>query len=241
MKLSKCIPKIFTLAAVLGVGTTVALAVEETPKALRLIEEAGAMTKREKINACWKCYIPALASGFLTVVAIVVPTFKLTRENAKLALAYGVSQTALRLYSDKTTPEVRQQIATVSAEAYRQGETIALKPEEAPEDEIVQWRDYISDQEFHATYSQVKWAVKSFNKNILQVEGKGSINEFYEKLCFTELQPIGDNGDRLGWKYTSTYPEIIPIRYAGFTKKGIPCAILDFVNPPQYGFDTEFA
>lgn len=238
MKLANHIPKLYTWIAVIGVGTTAYLAAKETPRAMQLIEMANAKTRREKVNVAWKCYLPAFASGVITITAIIADHSRLVKQNSRLALAYGVGQTALRLYSERATPQERKEIAMVSAAAnVPEGEEFLLQPENAPRDMVVQWRDYISDQEFHASFDQVDYAVKKFNTEILQVEGKGSVNEFYELLSFTELEPIGDTGDRLGWKYTPEYPGIIPLPYYGGTKDGLPCVMLDFVNPPQYGYD----
>ena len=241
MDFQKIPPKLFVSVAVIGVPITAALAVKETPKALQLIAEANAVTPKAKVNAAWKCYIPAMASGVITIAAIIANHSTLMRQNASLALAYGFGQTALRLYSEKQTPQVREQVAAIAQQANNSDTMILLDPSSVPEDMIVLWKDYISEQEFHASYGQVKYAVENFNKEVLQKEGEGSINQFYERLAFTELQTIGDNGDRLGWKYSPEYPEIIPMRYAGFAKNGAPCAMLDFVNPPQYGFDNKFA
>lgn len=241
MNFQKVVPKIFAGVAVVGVPITAALAVKETPKALQLIAAANAVTGKEKAKACWKCYIPAMASGVITIAAIIANHSALMRQNASLALAYGVGQTALRLYSEKASPQVRQEVATIAQQANVPETAVLLDPSSVPEDVIVLWKDYISEQEFHATYGQVKNAVDTFNENILKKNGEGSVNEFYELLLFTGIQTIGDTGDRLGWKYSPEYPEIIPMRYAGFAKNGAPCAMLDFVNPPQYGFDNKFA
>lgn len=241
MDFQKIAPKLFLGVAVIGVPVTAALAVKQTPKALQLIAEAKAVTPKEKVNAAWKCYIPAAASAVITIAAVIANHSTLMRQNASLALAYGFGQTALRLYSEKSTPQVRYEVSAIAQQANDPDTMILLDPSSVPEDTIVQWKDYISDQEFHASYGQVKNAVEHFNKDILQKDGEGSINQFYECLAFTELGTIGDNGDRLGWKYSPEYPEIIPMRYAGFGKNGAPCAILDFVNPPQYGFDNKFA
>ena len=240
MNFQKITPKLFVGIAVIGVPVTAALAVKYTPKAMQLIEEANAVTSKQKVKAAWKCYIPAMASAAITIAAVVANHSVLMRHNTSLALAYGFGQTALRLYSEKATSSERERVSTIAMQA-NVPQMMLLDPVTAPEDTIIKWKDYISDQEFMATYRQVKNAVDDFNENILKKDGEGSINQFYELLAFTGLQTMGDNGDRLGWRYSVEYPEIIPMRYTGFSKNGVPCAILDFVNPPQYGFDNNFA
>ena len=230
MNFEKYASKIFAGVAILSIGMTSVMASEATLRAKRLVEEAGAVTVRDKVRVAGKYYIPAIASGAIGIASVLA----LLNKNTHLALAYGVGQTALRLYSERATPQERQEINTIAMGANVEGETFLLNPESAPEDEIVPWRDYISDQEFRASYAQVKWAVDQFNADIFKIEGEGTLNQFYNYLFFTGIDPIGDMGERLKWKYSETLTEITLLRSPGFTKRGIPCWILDFVDPPQY-------
>lgn len=72
----KATPTILTCISAAGVVVTVVLAVKATPKALKCIEkekevknaENGEnLTRMETIAACWRCYIPAAATGIATI------------------------------------------------------------------------------------------------------------------------------------------------------------------------------
>ena len=104
------------------------------------------------------------------------------------------------------------------------------------------WKEYIYGKEFKATKRQVKEAIRCFNEDYLKLTGEGSVNQLYEYFkYFSELDAIGEQGDNLGWKYTAEYPEVIPLIYSSFSKDALPCAVLDFVNPPNYDYDNKFA
>lgn len=242
MNLEKLTPKIFVCIGVVGTVTTAALAVRETPKAMRLIEEAKAVTRREKFKAAWKCYIPAAASGVITMAAIIANHSVLMRQNAELALAYGFGQTALRLYSERTPVETRNQISAEMMQKKEppKGEMIPLRTDMDPKDQINVWFDYYSSRYFHASTNQVNAAIDEFNETVVKADGRGSLNQLY--LCFhnpDELPPMGF-ANLLGWKYRDGQGAI-PMITTEPDKYGNPKTILDFFNPPQYDFANEFA
>ena len=72
--ISKNSPQILMGVGITGMFTTVVLAVKATPKALELIEETKAeqdvteLTVVDTVKSTWKCYIPAVLTGSLSVV-----------------------------------------------------------------------------------------------------------------------------------------------------------------------------
>ena len=77
--LKKASPTILTCIGAAGVVATAALAVKATPKADSLIKadsrrnhdgDPYAATKLEAVKSCWKCYIPAAATGVATIICI---------------------------------------------------------------------------------------------------------------------------------------------------------------------------
>lgn len=241
MNLQKIAPKIFAGAAILGTVTTAVLAVHETPKALKLIEQANAKTFKEKAKACWKCYIPAGASCVITIASIVSGFNDLMRKNTELAFAYGFGQTALRLYSERA-PEVRQQITAEMMRMQEPPSTVYIPPEECadPKDQVNQCFDYLSGRYFHASTNQIKNAFMEFNETIAKVNGKGSLNQLYS--CFHNPEELPNVGfaDLLGWKYQGG-ETAVPMITTEPDKYGNPCVILDFCNPPNYDYNNEFA
>ena len=241
MNLQKFTPKIFAGIGVVGVVSTAVLAVRSTPKAMQLIEASGARTAKEKFKAAWKCYIPAGASGVITIAAIIANHSVLMRQNAELALAYGFGQTALRLYSERTPVETRNQISAEMMKSQEPPkEIVRLDTGFGPEDQINECFDYLSSRYFHASRNQINKAIDEFNETILKVEGQGSLNQLY--LCFhnqDELPPMGF-ANLLGWKYVNGQGAV-PMVTSEFDKNGNPCIVLDFFNPPQYDYNNTFA
>ncbi len=104
--LKKASPTILSILGVVGVVTTVVLAVKATPKALEHIEDAKEaksrendedLTRMEAVAACWRCYIPATATGIATVGCILGANVLNRRQQASLASAYALLN---RTYQD---------------------------------------------------------------------------------------------------------------------------------------------
>lgn len=237
MNLQKISPKLFAGVAVLGTLTTAILAARETPKAVQLIEASKAKTFREKAKACWKCYIPAGASCVITVASIIGGFSDLMRKNTELALAYGIGQTAIRLYSERTPAEVRQEIGTQMMHMHEPetAQCIQSDPGSDPKDQIVKFYDYMSNQEFYDTRRGVENAIEEFTETVLKVYGYGSLNQLYSCFHNDAIKKSGYVGDVLGWKYVNEQGPI-PLISPDFDKYGNPCIVLDYVNPPIYDF-----
>lgn len=238
MNLQKFAPKIFAGTAILGAATTTVLAVAETPKAMKCIEESNAVTFKEKLKACWKCYIPAGASYVITVASIISGFSSLMQKNTELALAYGFGQTALRLYSERTPVEVRQEIGKQMMAMHEPTITYTVQQDPAADakSQQVKYYDYLSDRDFYASEIQIENAIMEFEETVLKDKGYGSLNELYSCFHNENLKPIGYTGDILGWKYINGQGPI-PLKSPSFDKNGLPCTVLDYVNPPQDEYD----
>ena len=88
--LKKASPTILTCIGAAGVVATAVLAVKATPKADSLIKadsrrnhdgDPYAATKLEAVKSCWKCYIPAAATGVATIICIFGMAKMLTRRS----------------------------------------------------------------------------------------------------------------------------------------------------------------
>ena len=252
-------PKICAGIAIFGVCTTAVLAVRGTPKALLLIEEKKAelnkpvLTKKETVSAVWRNYIPAVTSGVLTIASIITGHSIQLQRNAQLIVAYGASQSALRLYSDLVAKQIgaeqeqllRQQltIETMHAAPVPTGKRIpmdlTIETESDPKDKICEWYDYFGDRYFYDSQRTVLNAIDAFNESMSTGEGYGNLNELYSHFQNEDLKPT-TTGDLLGWTYKDGQGAVPMFTYDK-DKFGNPCIILDFYNPPQYGYDSPFA
>lgn len=90
--LKKASPTILTCIGAAGVVATAVLAVKATPKADSLIKadsrrnhdgDPYAATKLEAVKSCWKCYIPAAATGVaISTIWLITPTLAARRSSS---------------------------------------------------------------------------------------------------------------------------------------------------------------
>lgn len=253
-KVSEHSPVIFACFAVCGTVGTAVLAVKATPKALMLIEEAKkvqdteCLTKKQTVKTVWKCYIPAVSCGLITIGCIIAGYSIGAKRNAHLLTAYGVSETARQLYSayarenlgKEEETAIRQKTAAdlASKTGSANGKLIPIdmdKMDLCPRDEILPCQEYISGQEFYASQNQIDDAIKAFNNSNMLVEGKGCINDLYSCFHNSKLKEI-PGFDNLGWNYERgglVQAWVTP----HLDESGKLYLILDYVNPPVYGYD----
>lgn len=114
MEMAKRSPEILTGIGIAGMITTTVLAVKATPKAIRMLEverdlkkgasdwnEDISLTPIEAVKATWKCYIPAVVTGTISIACLIGAGSVHTRRTAALATAYKLSETALSEYKEK--------------------------------------------------------------------------------------------------------------------------------------------
>lgn len=92
---------ILTGLAVTGTISMAILAVEATPKAMQIIEDAKCETNLEKVKVAWKCYIPAGLVGVTTIACIIGANAINNRRNAALAGLYSMAQSTFKEYQEK--------------------------------------------------------------------------------------------------------------------------------------------
>ena len=212
----KATPTILTCISAAGVVVTVVLAVKATPKALKCIEkekevknaENGEnLTRMETIAACWRCYIPAAATGIATIGCIFGANALNRRQQASLVSAYALAsrsfnsykQKVKELYGEEAHKKVMASLAaekstkpTISAGSLAQMTSVGF--EDANEEERL-FYDAISDRYFQATISQVLQAEYHLNRNFALSGGFITLNQFYEFLSVSKVR----GGDEVGW------------------------------------------
>lgn len=247
-------PKLCAVVATVGVALTAYLAAKATPKAMSLIElkkevlNKEILSKKEKVNAAWKCYIPSAASGVLTVAAIITGHSIHMQRYGELAVAYGLSQTAVRLYSEHVAKrlgeederKIRQDVGVQMMQTMTPPDTKVVPKlmtnEIGPRDQVNICYDYLSGRYFHASQNQIKEAIADYNENALKKNGQACLNDLY--LCFHNPEELPEMGfaNLLGWRYEEGR-EVVPLISVEPDANGNPCMVLDYVNPPQYDYD----
>lgn len=235
-------PAILIGLAILSGGTAVVLAVKDTPKALKRIDdkkrelETDKLTVLETVKTTWPCYVPtALAFTFAAGCAIGSQSIHAKR-HAALATAYKISETALVEYRDKvvdTIGEKKEQTVRDKV-AQEQIDKTPLVPEEVIYTgkgaslflDPLSKRYFISDKQIlHAAENRI-------NKRMMQgFCGSASLNDFFSEIG---LEPVDDSvGYTLGWN--AEYQIDLDIR-PGESKDERPCFVLRHYNPPKYGY-----
>lgn len=236
--ISKNSPTILTIATVTGIGVTAFFCTNATIKAVRIVDELEEekeepLTKLEIVQACWKCYIPAMASAGGSIVCAISSNAVNARRNAALASAYVLATDALKTYKDKTEEilgasksqqiqsEINQDVfknnphdnATLIRTGY--GETLCL--------------DSISGQYFRSSIEKVRWAINEANKELLN-GGYVTINDLYYLLGLKESVL----GSELGWHIEDG---LIIVNFdSELNPDKEPCLVLNYPSLPRYRY-----
>jgi hypothetical protein len=240
--LEKNAPAILIGLAILSGGTAVVLAVKDTPKALKRIEDkkqemgVDKLTPLDTVKATWPCYIPtAIAFTFAAGCAVGSQSIHAKR-HAALATAYKISETALVEYRDKVIETVGEKKEQTVRDKVAQ-EQINKTPLVPSEIKITGrgtslFLDPLSNTYFLSDKQVLHAAENKLNKRMLQsICGSVSLNEFYSEIG---LEPIDDSiGYTLGWN--SEHQIDLDIR-PGESDDEQPCFVVRHHNPPKYGY-----
>lgn len=242
VSMEKNAPAILIGLAILSGGTAVILAVKDTPKALKRIEdkkrETGVdkLTPLETVKTTWPCYVPtALAFTFAAGCAIGSQSIHAKR-HAALATAYKISETALVEYRDKVVETIGEKKEQTVRDKVAQ-EQINKNPVNQKEIIITGKGTSLCLEPFTKRYFEsdietIRRAENKLNKNMLQsICGSTSLNDFYIEIG---LEPVDEAiGYTLGWN--AEHQIDIDIR-PGITPDDRPCLVIGHTNPPKYDY-----
>lgn len=189
---------ILTSVGASGVVATAVAAVKNTPKAMRLLDEAkekkGAeLTKKEIVKVAGPAYIPAAIIG-VTSIACIIGAQKVNRDQiAALASAYTVLDNTYKeyrgkvkeMFGEETDIQIKNEIAK---DKYEEQEIVK-------EFEDTTWFfEEFRGEFFESTIEDVQAAEYHFNRNYA-LKGYAELNEFYDFLGLSRTEI----GDTLGW------------------------------------------
>lgn len=250
-------PEILTGIGIVGMGTTVVLAVKATPKALILIEErkreiklaalkddetaivkVDKLTALETIKTTWKCYIPAAVTGIVSTACLIGASSVNARRNAALAAAYTISETALSEYKEKVVEtlgekkdrEVRDAIAKDKIE----NDPVTNKEVVITDKGETLCYETLSGRYFKSSIEDIKRARNDLNERLL-FDTYISLNDWYDELGLEE----NELGNRLCWTVNPDTSDkgIIQLDFSSqLASDGTPCLVVGYLNPPKYTF-----
>lgn len=233
--------EILTGVGIAGMITGTVLAVKTTPKVIKLLEEEKANQKADKleikdtIKMAWKYYVPVAGIEFLAALCLVEAQVSQSKRNAALAVAYGLSETALKEYQEKVIEtfgekkegEVRDALAKekVKNSPVEKSEIIFTKKGQTL------CYDSLSGRYFKSDIEAVRKAENEINKILLN-EDYVNLNEFYGVLGLDEIEI----GRSLGWNINDGY---IELHFSSqLATDETPCLVIGYRTPPYYFFES---
>lgn len=235
--LSRRSPEILMRVGLVGTVATVALAVKATPKALALIDEAenekeADLTNREKVKACWKCYVPTVITGVGSVACLIASGSINIKRNAALATAYAISDSAFKEYREKVVETVGEKKEKMVRDTVTK-EKMDKNPV-SNADVIVTEKgdalcyDSVFGRYFKSDRDTIRRAEIKLNRQIIS-EMCASVNEFYDELGLSHIK-IGDD---LGWDIDDG--QIVFDYSSQLADDGTPCLVISYrVGPLGY-------
>lgn len=229
---------ILTIAGAGGVAVTAILAVNATPKALTLLEQAKEekgeeLTPIEKVQAAGRVYIPAVAVGLSTMACIFGANILNKHHQAALMSAYAMLDSTYKEYKNKVIELHGEEAEARVRHEIAMGKYKAVIPV-SPEKEL--FFDYFSMQYFESTEKEVLIAEGRFNRNYLE-SGYASLNELYDTLGI----PRVDYGYELGWSQEASgafygYSTVEFKHEKVVTDCGLEITIISMLHEPHEGY-----
>lgn len=242
---SKHSPEILTGIGVVGMFTTVVLAVKATPKALELIDEKKEelnlepednLTAIETVQAAWKPYIPAAATGVFATTCLIAANSVHAKRYAGLATAYQISTQALSEYREKVVETIGERKEKTVHDKIAENHVKETQPNITRAHHTGTGNtlclDLLSKHEFVSDIDKIRRVMNDLNYRMTNgAEMSISLNEFYQGIGVPDI----GYGDMMGWRVDKG---LIDIHFGSFiTDDNVPCVTLEFLNPPEYGFD----
>lgn len=186
---------LLTIVGGAGVIGTAVMAAKDTPKALKLLEDAKnekgeELTKLEKLKAAAPAYIPTAITVASTIACIFSANIFSKRSQAALLSAYTLLDSTYKEYRNKT-----KELYGEESDKNISSEIVKDKYDCQEIDDGKQlFFDYYSMRYFESTMEEVLKAEMEINR-LLQERMYVDINTFYDLLG---LDPINLN-DEIGW------------------------------------------
>lgn len=226
---------ILTGVGSVGVVATVATAIQSTPKALSLINEAKEtkgeeLTKWETVKVAAPVYIPTFVLGTATIACIIGANVLNKRQQASMASAYALLETSYKEYKKKVNElygeDANDKIETEIAKDKYEETAIEV------EDNKQLFYDEFSRTYFESTIEAVQQAEYYLNRDIM-MRGWVELSEFYEALDIDT--PYNDAG--YGWsdggnlaRYWQAWVDFN--HHKVVMEDGLECTIIKFWQEP---------
>lgn len=245
---SKHSPEILTGLGIAGMITTTVLAVKATPKALELIEEkqeelypdsTEKLTPVEVVKTTWKCYVPAVATGTVSIACLIGASSVNARRNAALATAYNLTASTLAEYKAKVVETIGERKEELIRDKIAEDR---LKKEPTDRSTVIitgtgetRFYDDISKRRFTSDIVKLRDIANDLNARMLDGEDHVSLNDFYYELGLEGTR----FGEDLGWNVSKNgRGGMIKIDFSAIVDTdGKPTIVLEYLVEPVRGYD----
>lgn len=240
------LPSVLTGLSLAGGVTTVILAIQATPKAIILLDEAAnkiieehpdekfdGFTRTEVVKIAWKPFVPVVIMGVISGLCGVGANSVNIKRNAALAGLYSLTEATLREYQSK----VVETFGDVKAQKVKDDinhDRIIRHPPKDNEVTVtghgnVLCYDKISGRYFRNDIENIRKIQNDKNRDLMD-EMTVSLNEMYDALGLPHIKI----GDELGWIVEDG---LLDFQFSSqLTENGEPCLVVDYTVDPIYSF-----
>lgn len=236
-------PAILTAIGVAGTVTTAYLSGKASIKAHDIIVKeqtrinlhetmSHQLTKKDKVNLTWQCFVPPVGTAALTIAAIIGANHINSARASAMAAAFTLSQKALGEYKDKVVDKIGEGKAqTINNELVQEKiDSGAIKPAQVivtGGGEVLCY-DSLNDRTFMSSMEALKRAENDVNRQLIH-EGWVGLSDFYLTLGLSSTR-LADN---LGW----CGDDVVELNItSGITKEEKPVLWVDFHKQPQANY-----
>lgn len=250
-------PMLLMIAGIGGLAATVISAIKATPMAIDKMDEEIAnryedgeieyedlpmsvaksdmayrfeeLGPKQIVKSCWKCYVPTVILGALSVSAFI--------GSYKISTARLTAMTAMYEFTANAYDRYRRNVAKVSpktdvkaTKAARDEEVKEIpesKFEGTPEGKEV-CIDLFTGNVFYSTREDVLAAVSKIKDHFLSGEMFISLNEFYDEVDANHVEV----GDDVGW----TPETCLDVQFDSTLRNGKPCLTIGYFANPRFDY-----
>jgi hypothetical protein len=187
-----------------------------------------ALTKSDKVKLVWKLYVPPVATGITTIIAIVSANRISSKKIAALAVASGISERALQEYKDKVYEKLGERQSKNLHEEIHQDRVTNSKAD--PRQIVIVGSndvlcyDGLTGRYFQSSVEKIKQAENEINFEILR-HMYSSLSEFYERIGL----PPTTYSDSVGWHGDGAVNVMLSTVMSPDNR---PCISIDFEKMP---------
>ena len=193
------IPIALTAFGIVGTIITVANCQKDTVKAMKKLEEAEIKieTKKEKFQYVWKCYIPTMVSGGVTILSIAAAGYLNHKTEMALAAALALNKDNLKKFELKAKEIIGEdKVQEIKQEVAKENVRHVDIPKEDIEQGHIRLYDPYSEQFLDTTPEKLSLSMLGLNHDLACGGGAA-----YNKFLRLNGGKISRNLDLLGWSF----------------------------------------